>query len=318
MKLATLCLTSCSGCHINLLDLGETLLDLLIANELVYSPILADMKEPQACDLALVEGAIRNREDVKRIQALRAKAKVLVSLGTCAVFGGVAGLGNAHSTGELMEEAYPVTQSQEHGPRLLPRVFPIDSVVTVDFYLPGCPPPVEVITTFLEALLAGKPPQGNDLPVCAECGRLVTTEIPKEIRRTYNHAVHPTECLLQQGFICLGSVTRAGCDAPCTKAGVPCMGCRGPSQRLMEEASHGIYEDLIKRRCHYTQLSMKEVERQFEPFRHSLYTYTLAAPFMRIKKSEQVADWIYRVNWDAERPDAAFSGAGEPTGERAG
>ena len=78
MKLATLCLTSCSGCHINLLDLHEALLDLLASNELVYSPVLADMKEPQECDLALVEGSVRNREDVKRIKALRASARILV------------------------------------------------------------------------------------------------------------------------------------------------------------------------------------------------------------------------------------------------
>ena len=167
MKLATLCLSSCSGCHINLLDLHEKLLDLLISNELVYSPVLADMKEPQACDLALVEGSIRNREDVKRIKALRASARILVSLGTCAVFGGVAGLGNAHSAGELIEEAYPDTQDQAHNPRLLPRVFPVDSVVKIDYYLPGCPPPLEVVSDFLDALITGKPPQVNDLPVCA-------------------------------------------------------------------------------------------------------------------------------------------------------
>ena len=176
MKLATLCLTSCSGCHINLLDLHEALLDLLASNELVYSPVLADMKEPQECDLALVEGAIRNQEDVKRIKALRARAKILVSMGTCAVFGGVAGLGNSHSTDELIEEAYPDTQDREHSPVLLPRVFPIDSVVPIDYYLPGCPPPIEVISDFLADLISGKPPRGNDLPVCAECGRLVTAE----------------------------------------------------------------------------------------------------------------------------------------------
>ncbi len=315
MKLATLCLTSCSGCHINLLDLHEKFLDLLISNELVFSPLLADMKDFTECDVALVEGSIRNLEDVNRIKTLRTRAKVLVSLGTCAVFGGVAGLGNAHAAIELLEEAYPTTNKNGRSPRLLPRVFPIDSVVTVEYYIPGCPPPIEVVSDFLDDLISGKIPKGNDLPVCAECGRLVTTEIPKEIRRIYNHTVHPTECLLQQGFICLGSVTRAGCSALCTKAGVPCMGCRGPSQRLIEEASHGIYEDLVKRRCHYTQLPIKEVERQLEPFRHSLYTYTLAAPFMRTKKSEQVTDWIYRVNWDSERPDEAFSTKNNPTGD---
>ena len=146
-----------------------------------------------------------------------------------------------------------------------------------------------------------------DLPVCAECGRTVRGEIPLEIKRTYQDPVAPDECLLQQGFMCLGSVTRAGCEAPCTKAGTPCLGCRGPAHRLMVDASHGIFEDWVRRRCHYTKLSPKEVERSLDHLKHTLYLYTLASPFMRMKRSERVAELVYRVNWDREMQPAAES-----------
>lgn len=82
MRLATLCLASCSGCHINLLSLQDEFLDLLAANDLVFSPILMDVKEPQACDLALIEGAVRTEEDAEKLRALRAKAQLLVAMGS--------------------------------------------------------------------------------------------------------------------------------------------------------------------------------------------------------------------------------------------
>ena len=106
MRLATLCLASCSGCHINLLSLQDEFLDLLAANDLVFSPILMDVKEPQACDLALIEGAVRTEEDAEKLRALRAKAQLLVAMGSCAVYGGIVGLGNAYENHELLKPAY--------------------------------------------------------------------------------------------------------------------------------------------------------------------------------------------------------------------
>jgi F420-non-reducing hydrogenase small subunit len=307
MRVATLCLTSCSGCHINILDLQDKLLSILETNDLVFSPILMDVKEPQECDLAIIEGAIRNQEDEERVRKLRAKAKLLVAMGSCAVFGGIAGLGNACQNDELLKPKYATSHDTLRYPRLIPRVQPVASLVDVDYHIPGCPPPLQVVEEFLDALLTGQSPQVNDLPVCAECGRVVRGELPAEVKRTYETPVIPDECLLQQGFMCLGSVTRGGCDAPCTKAGMPCMGCRGPAHLVLSNASHGIYEDWIKRRCHYTKLPAKDLEHHLENVMHTLYAYTFAAPFMRLKRTERVAEFVYRVNWDEESLDTESS-----------
>lgn len=303
MKISTLCLSSCTGCHVALLHLGDKFLDILAAAELVYSPLLMDGKRPAKCDVAFVEGALRNDEDVERVKALRDAAKTLVALGTCANYGGIAGLGNAASRGDTMTHVYPATP-RGHMPGLLPRVAPVDSIVDVDYYVPGCPPPPEVVANFLGSLLKGEKPEGTDLPVCAECPRKVKGDFSPDIKRSYETRPDPDECLLQQGFVCLGSVTRAGCGAPCTAAGAPCMGCRGPTNRLMLDPTHGVYEDWLRHRCHYLEIPESEAAAHLHNIRHTLYAFTLSSPMMRRKKSEHVANETYRVNWDREADQA--------------
>lgn len=299
IKLSTLCLASCSGCHINLLHLHDKFLDLLSSTQLVFSPLLMDMKEPQECDIAIVEGGIRNEEDLERIKNLRAKTGTLIAMGTCAVYGGVAGLGNSFSHREILQAVYPAP-SLEKNPRLISRMLPIDKAVVVNYYIPGCPPPHELVGMFFDTILKGESPQTNDLPVCAECSRLVKGDFSPEMKRTYETKVDPEECLLQQGFVCMGSVTRAGCSAVCTTSGTPCIGCRGPTHRLLLEATHGIFEDWVRRRCHYLGLSEKEVEKHLKNIKHNFYTFTLSVPFMRQRKTERVAELLYRINWDKE------------------
>lgn len=295
MRLATLCLTSCSGCHIALLHHETQMVDLLASGKIVYSPLLMDVKEPPECDVALVEGCIRNQEDEEKIKRLREKSRALISLGTCAVYGGIAGLGNAYSREELVRTRYTNPPTQ---PALEPRVLPIDAVVNVDWYVPGCPPPPHVLEMLLDGFIKGTRPTITDLPVCAECPRIVRGEFSREVKRTYENKIDPEECLLQQGFVCLGSVTRAGCQAVCTEAGSPCIGCRGPTQRLLLEASHGVFEDWVKRRCHYLHIRGKDAQQHLTNLKHCLYLFTLSAPFMRRRKSERTAELIYRVNVD--------------------
>ena len=168
LKMATVWLGGCSGCHMSFLDLDEFLIDLAGIAELVYSPI-ADIKEyPQGVDICLVEGAVANEENLEMIHKVRARTKVLVSFGDCAVTGNVTALRNP--LGLAMEVLKPVYLDRPHlnpripddrvaVPALLDRVTPVHAVVPVDYYLPGCPPPADRIRAVLQELAAGRTPQ---------------------------------------------------------------------------------------------------------------------------------------------------------------
>ncbi len=170
LKLATVWLAGCSGCHMSFLDLDEFLIDLAGLVEMVYSPLM-DVKEyPQAVDLALIEGAVANEENLHQIRTIRERTRFLVSFGDCAVTGNVTALRNP--LGLALEVLRPVYV--EHGdlnaripdrketvPVLLDRVQQVHQVVPVDFFLQGCPPPASRIRALLEPLLQGKMP---DLP----------------------------------------------------------------------------------------------------------------------------------------------------------
>ena len=174
MRLATVWLGGCSGCHMSFLDLDEWLITLAGQVRLVYSPI-ADVKEyPEGVDVALVEGAVANDEHLHFIRRIRRRTKHLVSFGDCAVTGNVTAMRNPLGTSEpvltraYLEGADIATQiPADPGilPVLLDRVMPVHEVVPVDTFLPGCPPPADRIQTVLEQVLAGKQPVlvGRDL-----------------------------------------------------------------------------------------------------------------------------------------------------------
>ena len=168
LKMATVWLGGCSGCHMSFLDLDEFLIDLAGIAELVYSPI-ADVKDyPEGVDVCLVEGAVANEENLAMIHKVRARTKVVVSFGDCAVTGNVTALRNP--LGLALEVLNPVYV--EHGdlnasipgdhvavPVLLDRVQPVHAVVKVEHYLPGCPPPADRIRAVLQYLAAGRTPE---------------------------------------------------------------------------------------------------------------------------------------------------------------
>jgi F420-non-reducing hydrogenase small subunit len=294
MKLATLCLGSCTGCHVSLLGLGEDIIPFLTKMQICYSPLLADVKETQECDLALIEGAPRNEEDLERLISLGKKAKTIIALGSCATYGGITGLGNITSHEELENEAY--CKKPTETAKLRRRIYPLNHYTHIDWFLPGCPPPRQVIADTLTAIMAGKEPPHYSLPVCSECKRKAELKMNEHFIRTVEKRPEPDECMLSQGYICLGSVTRSGCNAHCTGAGVPCLGCRGPADKVLVEPRHGIYQDMIRRRSHLLGLTEKEVESSVYDLVHTLYAFTLSSPMMRKKKSEKVAENIHRLH----------------------
>jgi NAD-reducing hydrogenase small subunit len=168
LKLATVWLGGCSGCHMSFLDLDEWLIDLAARVDLVYSPFI-DVKEyPAGVDVALVEGAVANAENLHMIRRVRAFTKLLVSFGDCAVTGNVTALRNplpAPTSLPVLERAYlenadvqpQIPREEGIVPALLDRVCPVHAVVPVDVYIPGCPPPAGRIRAVLEQLLGHAP-----------------------------------------------------------------------------------------------------------------------------------------------------------------
>lgn len=167
LRLATVWLGGCSGCHMSFLDLDEWLIELASFADIVYTPV-ADFKEyPQGVDAVLVEGAVANEDHLEFIQLVRDRTKWVISFGDCAVTGNVTALRNTLGKAlPVLERSYieladlnPILP-MEPGivPRLLDRVHPVHTVVQVDAYLPGCPPSAAVIRKSLEALRDGTLP----------------------------------------------------------------------------------------------------------------------------------------------------------------
>ena len=165
VKLATVWLGGCSGCHMSFLDLDERLIDLAGLVDVCYTPI-ADIKEfPEHVDIALVEGAVANEDHLREIQRIRQRTRILVAFGDCAVTGNVTALRNLFSVDDVLYRAYRecdivagVPAGDDIVPRLLNRVLRIHDVVPVDHFLPGCPPSADTIFTFVTDLLAGRRP----------------------------------------------------------------------------------------------------------------------------------------------------------------
>jgi NAD-reducing hydrogenase small subunit len=156
-KLATIWLSGCSGCHMSFLDQDELLVDLAKQIQLVYSPIVDVKVFPKNVDVTLIEGAVANEEQLKLLKEARARTKVLISLGDCAVTGNVTALRNAWADSDkavLQREFIDHTEV----PKLLKKVRPLHEVVKVDYFIPGCPPSAGLINYVLTELLAGKTP----------------------------------------------------------------------------------------------------------------------------------------------------------------
>jgi NAD-reducing hydrogenase small subunit len=174
LKLATIWLGGCSGCHMSFLDLDEWLIELAAQADIVYSPVLDTKEFPEDVDITLVEGAVANEDHLRHIRIVRARSKVIVAFGDCAVTGNVTALRNPLGSPEAcLRRSYLELADAKAGipadagvlPVLLDCVKPVHQVVPVDYYLPGCPPPAPRIRAVLEMLLSGKQPvlEGNEL-----------------------------------------------------------------------------------------------------------------------------------------------------------
>ena len=173
LKLATVWLDGCSGCHMSFLDMDERLLALAELVDVVYSPIVDTKEYPDYVDIALVEGAVASIDDEKKIQKIRAHTKLLVAMGDCAIAGNVPSMRNPIGPKAILDRAYIENADLQQQipcvvvPRLLSKARPIHEFVNVDVFLPGCPPSADTFHTALTALVTGAP---LDIPALTRFG----------------------------------------------------------------------------------------------------------------------------------------------------
>ena len=166
LRLATVSLAGCFGCHMSFLDIDERLFELIERVDFDRSP-LTDIKQLGACDIGLIEGGLCNAENVHVLREFRAQCKTLVAVGACAINGGLPAQRNHLDLAGLLTDVYRTRSGMSAGnaipddpelPLPLNKVRPIHEVVQVDYFLPGCPPSAEAFWSFLSDLIAGRTP----------------------------------------------------------------------------------------------------------------------------------------------------------------
>lgn len=258
---------SCGGCEEAVVDLAEDILKVVAAVDIAFWPVALDFKKTDleaipdgGLAVGFVNGGVRSSEQEEMAKLMRRKSALLVAFGSCAQTGGIPGLINLYDKEEMLRRVYeevpsmqnpgkdrPKTAHHEGGhelelPELHDAVKPLDEVVGVDYYLPGCPPTPKVIFAAITAILEGKlPPKGSilspDVALCKECplsdSKPEKLEIA-EFKRPHQVLIDPQKCLLAQGLLCLGPATRGGCEAQCIGAAMPCTGCFGPTSEVVD------------------------------------------------------------------------------------
>jgi F420-non-reducing hydrogenase small subunit len=284
------------------LSLEDYLFTLISENNVSYAPFIVDEKELQEVDMVLVEGTVRDGDDYRKARDARDKAEQLVALGTCACYGGVQGLANMFSEKKLMRRRFGDDAAWDRAPQGVMRLLPLDAYVRVDAYLPGCPPPLGLLKAFLGFATAGTLPSRQGSSVCSEC-RVAGVTLPQPgPRRTTEAIPEAGKCLLEQGYVCMGPVTRDGCGAVCpSELGIPCGGCRGPSEAALIYPAQDPKLETIRRLVRTTGRSTRELLEALSDPAHTFYRYCLAEPLLRRRRPAGTSPFVYRLGDREER-----------------
>ena len=267
-KVAFYWCASCGGCDEAVIDLNEDLLRVADAVDIVFWPAAMDFKRKDVEALAdgeiavsFINGSVRLEEQEEMVKLLRKKSQLVVAFGSCAHTGGIPGLANFSTRDAIFQWLYKEAPSVENPEGTMPQVSttvdvgeltlpefyekvkPLDQVIPVDYYLPGCPPPHDLIVEAIDAILKGELPEKGTVlapseSLCETCPRAeerperITIE---EMKRPHEVKLSPWKCFLEQGLVCLGPATRSGCGERCVKANMPCRGCMGPVEGTVDQ-----------------------------------------------------------------------------------
>ncbi|MFH1387528.1 MAG: cytochrome B [bacterium] len=204
-KVAFFDFACCEGCQLQVANIGELLLDVLGAIDVVEFREVMSEKGPEKIDVAIVEGSITDQHAIERIKKIRERAAVLIAYGSCATIGGVNGMKNNFKLDDIRQEVY----AKDYKNYDTVETKAVHQVVKVDYFVNGCPVYVPEFLKVIKAALAGLPYQVPDYSVCVEC------------------KLNENVCMYQRGVTCLGPVTKAGCNSWCINNGNICYGCRG-------------------------------------------------------------------------------------------
>jgi F420-non-reducing hydrogenase small subunit len=271
LKLASYWSAACGGCDTAILDIHEKILDVAAAADILFWPIAVDFKYKDVeampdghIDVTLFHGAVRNSENEHLAKLLRAKSKVLVAFGTCAHLGGIPSLANLFDRNSIFQRVYHESPSTVNAngtepktrtvvpegeltlPEFYDTVRPLDHLVDVEYYVPGCPPTPKQIWNVVQAIVTGQlPPKGSivgasEKTQCDECTREKKEKKITSFKRIATSQPDPNICFLEQGFLCTGPVTRGGCDTRCQLSGVACRGCYGPPPGVLDQGAKAI------------------------------------------------------------------------------
>ena len=322
LKLGFYWAASCGGCEIAVLDLNEKILDVVQIADIVFWPVAMDVKYKDVeampdkyIDICFFNGSVRSEEQEHMAKLLRRKSKTLVAFGSCAQEGCIPGLANLHNRQEIFNKVYLETKSTDNPNRVLPKtktevkegalklpelydtVKTLDQTVEVDYYLPGCPPPVKLIANAVEAIAKNAlPPKGSVLAplksVCDECQRKKEDKRISKIYRVYEKTPEPEKCLLEQGIICMGPATRGGCEAKCLTVDMPCTGCGGPCPNSIEQGAAMISAlasilGLEEEKEHQTEEDVENLISQIKDPIGTFYMYSLPSSILRRKMTEK-------------------------------
>lgn len=272
-KVAFYWCASCGGCEEAVVDLNENILKVTDAVDIVFWPVALDfkLKDVEAMKdgeiaVTFINGAVRLSEQEETVKLLRRKSGLVVSFGACACLGGIPGLANFWNRETIFTRQFKEVPTMENpdgvtpqlktkvkvGELILPEFY--DTVKTmaqtipVDYFLPGCPPPPDLILNAVTAILEGKLPEKGSVlaPKKALCDTCPVKDSKpeklsiKEIKRPWQVKMDPKLCFLAQGVICVGPATRSGCGETCIRANQPCRGCFGPVDGVVDQGAKAL------------------------------------------------------------------------------
>ncbi|MDO9547880.1 MAG: oxidoreductase [Candidatus Marinimicrobia bacterium] len=269
-KVAFYWCASCGGCEEAVVDLAEDILKVVDAVDIVLWPVAMDFKKSDieamadgSIAVSFINGAVRTSEQDEWAKLLRKKSGLVVAFGACSHLGGIPGLANLSSRQQLFDTIYTQAPTVNNPNKIYPQtictvaegdlelpeiheeVRALDQVIDVDYYLPGCAPPPNLIMDAVLAILSGNLPEKGavlapDKSLCDTCPRKDSKPDKlkiSDVKRISMTTIPEDKCFLAEGVICLGPATRSGCGERCINANMPCRGCFGPTKAVQDQGA---------------------------------------------------------------------------------